>query len=229
MPTVIRFQSSYVEPYPLQVQGESFYKINIEKLFGFIDDDEGVNADDFIARLILDDNNMHDAGNAVRVEIDGKQVGNLSKPSAKAYRKRLAELGLSNVIGECYASIKGGFIKKSTGEQADFGVRLDLDLESFKVLEPKPVERAPAAEPGPLMVDTQPGAGTSGPMPTASVPPARKSQSTKIPFIPMKGRGWLYYLFIFPFVAVINLFVLFFAGIWLGAKWLAENVTRKKN
>jgi len=168
MPNVIRFQSSYAEPYPLQVQGESNYKDNIEAICGYVDDDEGVNADDFIARLVLEDSNRYDPGNAVRIEIDGKTVGYLSKPGAKAYRKRLTAIGLSDVTGECYASIKGGFIKKSTGEQADFGVKLDLNLEDFEVLPAKPqptaapippaVNPSPAKDGGPVFMDVQPHA-----------------------------------------------------------------------
>ena len=129
--TIVKLQSSYAEPYPLQVQGESNYKDNIEEVSNYMGEEEGVDASDFDAHLVLDDSNPYDPNNAVRVDIDGRVVGYLSKSDAKKYRKRLADLGLSNIIGECSASIKGGFIKQSTGEQADFGVRLDLDLSAF--------------------------------------------------------------------------------------------------
>jgi hypothetical protein len=137
MTKTIRFESSHAEWYPLQVQGESHYRENLEDVSGYVGEDEGVDADDFIAHLILEDDNINDS-NAVRVEIDGKIVGYLARPAAKKYRARLIDLGLSDVIGECYASIKGGHIKRSTGEQADFGVRLDLDLDSFKERKEKP-------------------------------------------------------------------------------------------
>jgi len=130
---IIKIQTSYTEPYPVQVQGESNYKQNIEDAINFLGDDEGVDADDFIAHLILEDDNVYDPGNAVRVEIEGKTVGYLSKPDAKKYRKRLSDLGIANVIGQCYASVKGGFIKRSTGEQADFGIRLDIHIDDFEV------------------------------------------------------------------------------------------------
>lgn len=146
MANIVRFQSSYIEPYPLQVQGEASYRDNIEDVSGYTGEDEGVDANDFIAQLILEDENEYDPGNAVRVDINGKTVGYLAKMSAKKYRKHLADLGLSDVIGECYASIKGGFIKRSTGEQADFGVRLDLDLDTFQPLPPKQ-EAPPAPQP----------------------------------------------------------------------------------
>ena len=39
-------------------------------------------------------------------------------------------------------------------------------------------------------------------------------------YLPMKGSGFIYYLFVFPFVVIINLSILFFAGIWFGGKWI---------
>ena len=139
---IIRFQSSYAEPYPLQVEGESYHRDEIEEVTSFTGDDEGINADDFIAHLILDDRNINDP-NAVAVEIDGKTVGYLSKPNAKKYRAKLIELGLPDIVGECFASVRGGYVKKNTGEQADFGIRLDLiieELQAYKPTEPKPIE-----------------------------------------------------------------------------------------
>lgn len=133
MSQVVRFQTSYAEPYPMQVQGESYYKANIEDVSGFTGEDEGVDRDDLIAQLILDDANQYDPGNAVRVEIDGKTVGHLAKPVAKLYRQKLVALGIPDATGECYASIKGGFFKRD-GTQADFGVRLDIDLDNLEVL-----------------------------------------------------------------------------------------------
>lgn len=148
---IVKFQTSYVEPYPLKVQGESFYKDNIENVSNYLGEDEGVNADDFIAHLILDEKNINDE-NAVRVEIDNKIVGYLSRPAAKLYRKKLKELGLENVIGECFASIRGGYIKRD-GTQADFGVRLDLVLEDIslrietpRTTQPKPPINKPQPE-----------------------------------------------------------------------------------
>jgi hypothetical protein len=143
MPQVVRFQTSHAEPYPLQVQGESFYKENIEEVTSYMGEDDGVDIDDLIAQLALDDDNPHDPGNAVKVTIDGKQVGNLSKPEAMRYRQKLAELGIPNAIGECYASVKGGFSRRD-GSQADFGVRLDLIINEMAI-QPPPVPKQPAA------------------------------------------------------------------------------------
>jgi len=194
MSNVIRFESSYIEPYPLQVQGESNYRRNLEDISGYTGEEEGVNADDFIARLILEDDNIYDPGNAVRIEIDGKAVGYLSKPAAKKYRKRVAELGLSDVTGECYASIKGGFIKRSSGEQADIGVRLDLDLDTFNVPSAKQ-ELAPA--------DRAPAAPIAGEVKQLSPAPAQRSSLKKFLdwfFAPSKYRAWRIVLFSFLFL-----------------------------
>lgn len=138
--TIVRFKSSYMEPYPLQVVVESSYREEIEEVTGYTGEDYGVEADDFIAHLILDDNNIYDRGNAVAVEINGKTVGHLSTSAAKKYRKKLKELGLSDVVGECFASIKGGFALQSGG-MADFGVRLDLAIDEMQIY------TAPAPEP----------------------------------------------------------------------------------
>ena len=189
MPNIIRFQSSYQEPYPLQVQGESYYRKNIEDITNYMGEEEGVNADDFIAQLILDDKNIYDPGNAVRVEIEGKIVGHLSKTAAKKYRQRLAQLALSDVIGECYASIRGGFITRE-GSQADFGVRLDLNLDDFEVLKPKTET---------LMRSTEPEPANSEPVIRDSME-REKSQPQKIRdwfFAPSEYRALRIILFCF--------------------------------
>jgi hypothetical protein len=76
------------------------------------------------ARLVLEDTNPHDA-NAVRVEIDGKLIGYLSRENAARYRADLAAAGTPDTIVQCRARIVGGF-ETTTGEPASFGVRLDL-------------------------------------------------------------------------------------------------------
>jgi len=213
---IVRFQSSYEEPYPLQAVGEASYREEIEEVTGYMGEEEGINADDFIAHLILDDRNPVAPGVAVAVDIDGKTVGYLSTPNAKIYRAKLTELGLLDVVGECSASIKGGFTKKDLSI-ADFGVRLDIDLDNLKL---QPTTILPQR---PLQT-VIPSVPVAQPQPTpASSKPAQKN-AAKIPFIPMKGKGWLYYLFVLPIVASLNLLILFIAGIWLATKWLAERL-----
>jgi len=209
----IKFQTSYIEPYPLQVQGESNYRENIEDVTGYAGEDEGINADDFIANLLLEDDNIHDT-NAVCVQIENKTVGYLPRPAAKTYRKKLAELGLENVVGECFASIKGGFIKRD-GSQADFGVRLDIDLEELKV---EPERIAKPAEPAipQTNIKTEP---ITQPRKLAS-PKQPVKFGGKVSIIPMKGKGWVYWLVVFPIIGTINLYIFLFAGIWYAGKWV---------
>ena len=57
---IVKLESPYADPYPLQVQGESNYKDNIEDVSGYLGEDEGVDVDDLVAHLILDDANQYD-------------------------------------------------------------------------------------------------------------------------------------------------------------------------
>lgn len=136
---IVDLSSSAKKPYPTQVIGESSYRDNLEQICSNLyDEDEGYFADDHWAFLFLEDDNAYDPGNAVLVEIDNISVGYLSKTDATKFRKRLIELGApNNAISICQASIKGGFRKKD-GEIADFGVRLDFDLDNFEVEKSKP-------------------------------------------------------------------------------------------
>jgi hypothetical protein len=133
----VHFASSGEEPYPLQVVGESYHHDEIESLFGYIDVEEGVNDDDFVAVLIPDNNNLNDP-EAIRIEIEGNIVGYLSRPTAKIYRRKLEELGIPNEIGICSASIRGGFLQKETNEPAEFGIRLDIDLNNLLIEKSSP-------------------------------------------------------------------------------------------
>lgn len=140
---IVRFSSSYIEPYPLHVVGESHYRENLEKVSNYLGEAEGINVDDFIARLYFEDESSHNSRTAVRVEIDGLTIGHLSTLTASIYRFRLEQLGLGRIVGECYASIRGGFARRD-GEYTDFSVRLDLDLINFTVA---PVSRKNADPP----------------------------------------------------------------------------------
>jgi hypothetical protein len=125
MDEIVRFETSYVEPYPLHVVGEASYKGNIESVIDYLPE-EGINDDDFAAYLILEDKNIYDPM-AVKIEIAEKTVGYLSRSNARLYRQRLAEFGKTGAIGSCYASIRGGRMN-DYGETSDFGIRLDIDL-----------------------------------------------------------------------------------------------------
>ncbi len=173
---MIALESSYEEPYPVQVQGESSYKTNLETICGYYDDEEGYDDDSHKAFLFLDDANKFDPGNAVEVQIDDLTVGYLSKPNAKAYRKRLTELAApENAIAVCGASIKGGFRKRNSEEIADFGVRLDFELTTFNLVPVRYKDDAPAA-PEPIV---KPPAPLKSPAPVVIAPSSVNSAADK--------------------------------------------------
>lgn len=128
---IVRFQSSGEIPYPLQVKGESYHRKEIRSLFDHIDPQEGIDATNLTAHLIMEDTNPYDK-NAVRVDIQKQAVGYLDKVDALKYRQQLKKLKLSGVIGEVGASIKGGF-RLQSGDLADFGILLDLDLDDIRI------------------------------------------------------------------------------------------------
>ena len=72
------------------------------------------------ATLVLDDTNRYDPGNAVRVEINGQQVGHLSKEDARQYRRVCG--GVRRF--DCPAII----IAVRGNAVCDYGVRLDLEI-----------------------------------------------------------------------------------------------------
>ncbi len=113
--------------YRIDVAGESFYRESFLALAG-PRTIEGVRID-ARAVLALQDNNPYDK-HAVRVTIQGYPVGHLSRDDARALRRmvRYGPLSVHEVF-ECMARIVGGW-DRGDGDTADFGVRLDLDLDS---------------------------------------------------------------------------------------------------
>lgn len=76
------------------------------------------------AALVPEDNNRYD-NKAVRVDIDGRTVGYLSKDEARSFRRRLGAKQLSGQTTHCAAVIVGGYRMKN-GERASYGVKLDI-------------------------------------------------------------------------------------------------------
>ena len=100
--------------HPVDVVGESFYAAALDAVSSGVDGQTQIWAD-----LVAEDDNPYDP-NAVRVEIDGQQVGHLSREFAPVFRPdalRLREMGL---IGRCAATINGNARRKI------FGIVLDL-------------------------------------------------------------------------------------------------------
>lgn len=114
------------ESFQINVAGESFYPDAFAALVGARSRD-GI-AFPARAQLTLEDDNVHDK-NAVKVEIEGHQVGHLPRNAARAFRRtvRYGELATHEVF-ECSALINGGW-DKGGGDIGHFGVRLDLALE----------------------------------------------------------------------------------------------------
>lgn len=77
------------------------------------------------AQLVCEPRNPADA-NAVAVFIKRQKVGYLSRPDARAFRKRLGESGKPLRTTTCGAIIRGGGTRDD-GEQMFYGVWLDLE------------------------------------------------------------------------------------------------------
>jgi hypothetical protein len=99
------------------VVGESHYQDALQMLYW----KSGGSGHDIkvSAALIPEDDNAFDP-NAVRVEIESRDVGYLSRELAQAYRAALGQQ-----VGQCSAKIVGGF-ELEDGTLANFGVKLNL-------------------------------------------------------------------------------------------------------
>jgi len=92
--------------YEIEVVGESHYQRALEALCGGRTSDS---ADKKVqAHLVLEDDNKYDP-QAVRVDIEGKTVGYLSRETAREYRTRLRQTGHPRLVGVCKATIRGGW------------------------------------------------------------------------------------------------------------------------
>lgn len=209
----VRFQSSYSN-YPKSIVGESQYQDNISYVVGYFDiDEKKFRADGLTAELYLEDDNPFDPGNAVRVDVEKKTVGYLSKNDASKYRNAIAKLGLSDFIGVCGSAVSGK--RDSLSEEMNFGVFLDLDLHNLRIETERPKEKPqPVAAVEPI---TKPRAQQDKVIEKKS---ATVKFGGKMPLIPIKGNGFFYWFVVFPFVAVIDLYIILFWGIWFAIKWL---------
>ena len=97
-----------------EVVGESFYQSNIASI--------SINSD-LIAHLIPENDNKYDSL-AIRVDIERKTVGYLSKEDARAFRKKLKRLKLDNATTACNAYVTGGHLRD--GKQMNYGVEINL-------------------------------------------------------------------------------------------------------
>jgi hypothetical protein len=111
--------------FSLPVVGESRYQEAIEEVAGGKTED---GAHCYCqATLVLEDENRYDK-NAVRIDIDGRTVGYLSRPDALQYRKELRKHGAPTATLRSEAIIVGGW-SRGDGDEGHFGVRLDIQFE----------------------------------------------------------------------------------------------------
>jgi hypothetical protein len=109
--------------FEFEIVGESFYQPALAALASPYDD-SSLGSAIFKAVLVPEDNNRYDKL-AVRVDINGLNVGHLSKDDARSFRRRLSSRKKTGAVTSCDAIITGGFTKRD-GSQAHFGVRLDI-------------------------------------------------------------------------------------------------------
>ena len=112
------------DSFSLDVVGESHYQEALEDASGGFTED-GVNLVVW-PDLLLDGENRYDK-NAVKVQIEGRTVGHLSRADAQAFRERLATEGREGSSFRCKANIRGGW-DRGEYDRGAFGVRLDVLL-----------------------------------------------------------------------------------------------------
>lgn len=110
--------------FDFDIVGESKYQDALEAICGGRDRD-GVEKR-VEATLVLEDENPHD-NKAVRVDVQGRTVGYLSREAARNYRKQIAKAGHPRLTAVCDAIIVGGW-QRSKKDVGSFGVKLDLPV-----------------------------------------------------------------------------------------------------
>ena len=107
-----------------EIVGESYYQDNLESIYGgrTTEGEERV----VKATLVHEDSNPYD-DKAIRVEIDGKTVGHLSREDARAYRDKLVKDNLKGATATCSANIVGGW-DRGRRDKGYYAVRLDLSI-----------------------------------------------------------------------------------------------------
>lgn len=108
--------------FAFEVVGESNYQNAITSIAGHHGDQPPTAI--FKALLIPENNNEYDSS-AIRVDIQSKTVGYMSRDDARSFRLRLGANKLQDQATFCNAIIIGGFITRD-GDRAFYGVRLDL-------------------------------------------------------------------------------------------------------
>jgi hypothetical protein len=108
--------------YDVDVVGESHYQEALESICGGrTEDSQRLEVEAF---LVPESDNPDDS-EAVRVEIQDQTVGYLDRETARSFRERMAEIGLTPAAAKCSVIIVGGW-DRGDGDRGHFGVKLDL-------------------------------------------------------------------------------------------------------
>lgn len=108
--------------YGYDVVGESNYQQALEAICGGRTE---VSANELVeAVLLCEDSNPYER-QAVRVDVQGRTVGYLSRPDAWDFRRFLAESGCPGHPAVCAAVIRGGWYRDAA-DFGHYGVKLDL-------------------------------------------------------------------------------------------------------
>lgn len=146
--STVKFKGNIENKFFIDLQGESNYQGNIRKVIMadiMVEKDDMEYRDEkLIAHLILEDKNQYDPGNAVRVDIEGRTVGYLSRVDASKYRRGLVKKDLTGVVGECRAMVAGK--REDDGKKMNFGVWLSIDLKDLEPITEFPTSK-PASRP----------------------------------------------------------------------------------
>jgi len=142
-PQGLRTQLRGPGAFALPFVGESHYQEAIEAICG-PRSEEGEDRH-VEARLVLENDNPYDSM-AVRVEIQGRTVGHLSREHARQYRKQLETAAYGSTDAYCEARIRGGW-DRGDGRQGYYGVYLDLRMDGLESARPSST-RAPLDDHG---------------------------------------------------------------------------------
>jgi hypothetical protein len=81
------------------------------------------------ACVLLENTNPYDP-EAVRVDVDGRTVGYLSRTDARAYRRALESVGVAEGLA-CKGRIRGGW-DRGQRDRGHYGIYLDLALYGLR-------------------------------------------------------------------------------------------------
>jgi len=108
--------------YSVDIVGESKYQPALEAICGGRTDESQETI--VVATLVHEDDNPYD-NRAIRVDIQGRTVGYLSRENARQYRKAIRDGGYPGITATCSAMIVGGW-DRGRGDRGHYGVKLDL-------------------------------------------------------------------------------------------------------